>query len=648
MQLQAQTGAALNLGRIEAGRIDLQAAVVNQQGLLRATSLSSEGGRIELKAASTLDLSAQSQTQATGPFNGGQIVADAGRLGTLLVAGDVQADASQASGKGGQIQALGQNVGVLDTAVLSASGPAGGGKVQVGGGLQGKDSTVPNAEAVYIGPGARLSADATTAGDGGQVIVWSDKATRVYGSFSARGGADSGNGGLVETSGHWLDAQPAKVDTTAAKGKAGQWLLDPFDLQIVSGDATTSVTSGPLFTTDATGPASVGVLAIATALQSGNNVALTTSANGGSLGGDITMDSVNLAVTLPSLVTLTFNAFRDITLNNARIETGPASSPLNVTFNPALGNTTNPNGAAWLTNSTINTPGGTISLFRSYGRDIERVTGARISASNLTAEAITIQGTGGDRNQSVPIPSGAKVEGILIETGSNLTATTISINGEITSSAPLERSGVRVDGSTISASNSLTIRGKATGGISIGRLSGVEIGSLTELSISGDGGMIIDGEVVSGTPGLTAAGVRMGISTLQSTNGAPLSISGKTNTITSAVGIDVFSPLVQTRKPSIDANFGGNLSITSNGPISFIDAQLQLPNLKSATIDSGSAALDMDTTRVSGAPASLTVRGGSVSLTAGGHRSGRKPNPASGQITNVGWHTVRRRPLFCN
>ena len=75
----------------------------------------------------------------------------------------------------------------------------------IGGGYQGKDPAVQNASATYMSADSTISADAITNGNGGTVVLWSNDSTRAYGSISARGGAQGGDGGLIETSGHWLD-----------------------------------------------------------------------------------------------------------------------------------------------------------------------------------------------------------------------------------------------------------------------------------------------------------------------------------------------------------------------------------------------------------------------------------------------------------
>jgi filamentous hemagglutinin family protein len=197
---------AVNLGQIVAqgGRVGVYGALVSQRGAINANSaVRGENGRIVLKSSGTTMVEAGSTTTAVGS-----------NLNT-----------------GGDIQLLGDKVGLTGNAVVDASGAAGGGTVLVGGDYQGKNAAVQNAQQTFVGKDAVIKADATGLGDGGKVIVWSDEATRVYGSISARGGANGGNGGFVETSGHYLDMQGA-VDTRAPHGTTGKLLLDPSDIYI--------------------------------------------------------------------------------------------------------------------------------------------------------------------------------------------------------------------------------------------------------------------------------------------------------------------------------------------------------------------------------------------------------------------------------
>src|SRR4029079_357383 len=107
--------------------------------------------------------------------------------------------------KGGSVQVLGHRVGLLDNASIDVSGEKGGGTVLIGGDYRGLNPLVVNAWRTHVGQDVTLKADAVTSGDGGKIVVWSDDTTRFDGSASVRGGALSGNGGLVETSGRqWL------------------------------------------------------------------------------------------------------------------------------------------------------------------------------------------------------------------------------------------------------------------------------------------------------------------------------------------------------------------------------------------------------------------------------------------------------------
>jgi len=115
------------------------------------------------------------------------------------------------------------------TATVNASGDAGGGTILIGGNFQGKGPE-QNAVRTIVGQEAVIRADAVTTGNGGKVIVWSDVGTAFSGSVTARGGAQSGDGGFVEISGKHLDFLPRLVDTRAPHGVTGTLLLDPVDL----------------------------------------------------------------------------------------------------------------------------------------------------------------------------------------------------------------------------------------------------------------------------------------------------------------------------------------------------------------------------------------------------------------------------------
>ncbi len=204
--VSAPADQALNLGQViaQGGRIGIYGALVNQRGLVNADSaVVGADGRIVLKASGSTLLAAGSRTSASG------------------------------AGKGGEIQVLGRDIAVEGGASVDAGGRLGGGTVLVGGDYQGGGS-VQHAQSTRVDAGAAIRADATVDGSGGKVVLWSDGETRAAGSISAQG-AGNGKGGLVETSGHLLEVKGIAVNAAGGKpGKNGTWLLDPYDIEVVS------------------------------------------------------------------------------------------------------------------------------------------------------------------------------------------------------------------------------------------------------------------------------------------------------------------------------------------------------------------------------------------------------------------------------
>ena len=151
---------------------------------------------------------------------------------TLTLHGDTVTSTGSLIVPGGIVQLLGNQVNLLNNASIDVSSPTGGGTVLIGNGQQ-----------INIGSGVRINADSTRPnsplttggnGNGGTVIVKSNNTARFEGYISARGGDNSGNGGLVELSGDNLQFA-GTVDTSAPKGRVGTLLLDPKNILIQQG-----------------------------------------------------------------------------------------------------------------------------------------------------------------------------------------------------------------------------------------------------------------------------------------------------------------------------------------------------------------------------------------------------------------------------
>jgi filamentous hemagglutinin family protein len=391
--IQADGGSVL-LTAQAAGSL-LQSAV-NNTGVIQAQSVQSRNGIIRLM--------------------GGMVA------GTVNVGGTLDVSGNATGQTGGNIIATAEHVGLFG-AHLNASGDAGGGTVLIGGDFQGKNSLVQNAAAAYVGADSGISADAITQGNGGKVIVWANDSTRAYGTLSARGGSQGGDGGLIETSGHYLDVNGISASASAPKGKAGTWLLDPANI-IISGAATTGATLiGSVFAPDAgLGAAVINAGALLGTLNAGTDVTITTTNNGAAGGaiGNITVNSALIWGTAPG-VTLALNAANDLTINSAMTASTAADKML-LTAGHDL------NFGAALVASAINT-----RITLTAGNDILATAGAAAvtatglgavidmsAGHNVSVVAVTADGGGAANSVILRANNDVSVNGALSAAGGNV------------------------------------------------------------------------------------------------------------------------------------------------------------------------------------------------------------------------------------
>ncbi|MBV5339678.1 MAG: filamentous hemagglutinin N-terminal domain-containing protein, partial [Deltaproteobacteria bacterium] len=259
----------------------------------------------------------------------GEIVIEGGASGIVENSGTL--DVSSAEGKGGKIVVTGENVLVKSGSHLNASGATGGGEVLVGGSWQNSDPAIRQATATIVEQGALLTANATDTGNGGTVVAWSDvnnlaSVTRAYGTFEAKGGPNGGDGGRIETSGHWLDVAGVSANASASIGKSGEWLLDPYNVTIAGSGA-----SGTAYSSSFTPTATSTILAsaIVGSLDAGTSVTITTGTSGTDAG-NISVISAIVTGTTASSRTLTLTAANNVALNaNISNSTGTLAVVLN-------------------------------------------------------------------------------------------------------------------------------------------------------------------------------------------------------------------------------------------------------------------------------------------------------------------------------
>ncbi|MEQ8963826.1 MAG: hypothetical protein RLP02_38965, partial [Coleofasciculus sp. C2-GNP5-27] len=302
-------------------------------------------------------------------------VSNVGAVGAQSIA--PSSTPSTSSSTGGEINVIGNKVGLISTN-LDASGTHGGGTVRIGGDYQGQ-GTIPNAEFTVVDHNSTIQADALTDSDGGGIFVWADKTTRFYGNANARGGSHSGNGGFIEISGKQDLVFDGNVDVSAVVGEDGTILFDPANITIVAGTGAqdSEVADGQILSGDGgTGnfqiaATTLGAIAGNVSLQAtnditiDNNVALNLAAGDGTGTITFTADADNAGGG-----SFVMNSGSSLITNGRSLTINAASATLG-TLNTGSGNfNLTTNGAITQNTGTTLTIGGVATLAAGAGNDI--------------------------------------------------------------------------------------------------------------------------------------------------------------------------------------------------------------------------------------------------------------------------------------
>ncbi|HAG1890840.1 TPA: filamentous hemagglutinin N-terminal domain-containing protein [Salmonella enterica] len=332
-------------------------ALVENSGLIAATN-----GQVYLTARGK-DMLLNTVVNNSGTVEarglnhrGGEIVLDGGESGVVSQSGMLLADSE--TGRGGKITVQGANIHLAGGSRTSATGRTGGGGVYVGGGWQGKDVAIRNASKVVMDRDAVIDVSATEKGDGGKAVLWSEDYTNFRGRILAKGGAQSGNGGQVETSSHHNLQAFGDVEASALNGRGGNWLLDPEDIKIINGtgNATESSGEGGIFT-PGSGASSVSNATIEQRLNNGTSVTIKTAKEGGDTGsgGNITFES-SISKTAGADARLSLEADGNINITNHKISSTQGKLDVNLQGGGSH------SGIIFLDKASITTNGGNISL----------------------------------------------------------------------------------------------------------------------------------------------------------------------------------------------------------------------------------------------------------------------------------------------
>lgn len=552
-----------------------------RNGVSNTGKLVANGGRILVAAQAArgvLDNAINMQGVAVAKSVGiknGVIILSGGAEGIVKVSGKLIASGRHAGNKGGIVRVTGQSVVMNDSAMIDVSGDVGGGTVLLGGDYQGKNISIQNAEHLYVGPQTKIFADAMTQGNGGKIILWSDKSTRFYGAISAKGGAQSGNGGFIEVSGKDSLVFDGKVDTNAVYGQLGTLLLDPkfIEIKTVGGSGYSNGVNN-LFANDAAGtdiltPASINAANANIILQANTDVTFTDA----------------LALT-NNTRTLTVQAGRSILINNTISTTNGA---ITMTANDGTAQSANRDvGAGAITmasGTSLSSGGAAISL------SIGASTTAPFSPGDMTLYGLT---TTGNTNISVTTPGAISLNGA-ISSGSGTTTLNANTDGSGTDSITQNAAGTITTTNATAAAVTMNVNSAAggTGGINLGANittgSGGRITLATNTGANATGGSISQsagtlsvgaGSFVFSVPTASASGIGASATPIATTSTGTLTLTAGSggafvtntgNLILAAPTLNANSPLSVISSgtltlPAAAISTGtGNLTLRSNG-----------------------------------------------------------------------------------
>ncbi|MBG0844095.1 filamentous hemagglutinin N-terminal domain-containing protein [Pseudomonas chengduensis] len=628
--LQANGGTVIMSARASDAMLS---KVVNNEGVIEASSLQQRNGRIVL---------------------------DGGDSGVVASSGVLDVSGRNAGERGGEVTMTGEYVGLFDDARIDASGDAGGGTVLLGGDYQGT-GPLQHASATHMGKDARIEADALNSGDGGKVILWATDSTQFHGNISVIGGGEGGNGGFVETSAHALDAT-GRVNLSAASGKGGTWLLDPYNINITSGASSGTSSESP-FTPNAGGSSTLSSATLNASLSEGANIIVQTSSGPGTSGDINVLDNVQAQ----GNASLTLIAHRNVNMTGTSI-THADGATLNVSLLSNFNNSGN--GSVALNNATIRTNGGDLtisgaidpsgsfastnvssgtgvfirsSLIDTNGGDvtIRGATSASLaagsSATAMNISASTIDAGGGDINiTAVQASSSGTGDAFILHGGSNLLtegAGAIDISADNLGSG----NGTRLfsTSNTIAASGSgnVTLSGNAASGFGVLICStassstqnlGVGSGTLTVKANSQSGRALYLAAAGDGAINLTASD--SGRIVLAGDSG------GSYGTVLNVTGAGASINLLSDGDITVEGNSSGgttpSLGLITSGSGSSIDITSTAGNVRLAAdnsvINTGSGSFRALFLDASGSNSAIRVGTGSGNLTLEGNSlSGR-------------------------
>lgn len=492
-------------------------------------SLLANGGTILLTAKSAqsvidnvINMSGVAVAQSVDQQNGDIILLGQDQTAVNL-SGTIDASGLEKNNTGGTVSITAPTVYSDAPLTINVSGDVGGGNIFLGGNFHGS-GPLANANYTLLSSQTNLLADAISSGNGGNIAVWSDILTQFLGTINSQGGALSGNGGYIETSGKEnLSVGSAHVNLSAPHGQMGTWLLDPSNVTICDSCTT-------LFDSLNSNTYTPNLLA----------GLLNATLSSGDLG--TSLNSANITVVTTNVLAL---AAGNITVSGANGLAANWNSGSNTTLTLQADN-----------NIIINAP---ITL-TGTGKTISLVAQGSIALNSTMDGSFTLSGSAA--NSSVTVS--AALGGTTPLTAVNFSADTISLTSSI------KTTGGQSYTATSGAANAISLGGgifTTTGG-SFQTTGATQFSSGT--TITTNGGNIGFGAITDATANTDNLTLNAGAGNVSFNS----TVDGLNNLVINSTGITTFSAAVggTIALTSITTDAGG--SNTIDGNITTTGAQL--------------------------------------------------------------------------
>ena len=493
------SSAVSNTGTIQAdgGHVVLHAkaageifsSVVNQSGVIRARSLESHGGVVQLLGG---DETLVAATAAGAMRPAGDV------SGAVVNTGMIDVAAGAPNAAQGSVTMAGERVGQFGSIVATG-----------GEGANGGDVLIASTTRTLLASGSTIDVSGIGHSSGGRLRVWSDHNTFFDSGATilARGGELGGNGGFVELSGKETLGFAGMVNALAPFGSAGTLLLDPRNITIATAggvaynNGLNNLFGNNVGATTTITPASINGQLTNVVLQANNDITVTNA---------IAMTNAGVGITMQAGRSIAVNA--NVSTNNGNISlTANDSSAIAADRAAGAGNITMAGG------TTLNAGTGSLSLTIDSSA-VGGFTPGTITAQTLAGGAKTITTATG-----TSIMNGV-ISGVGGLTKNGVGALTLSGNNTYTGATTINAGTLQLGAANrISNASALTVAGGATFNLNnfaetIGSLSGA--GNVTlgtgRLTTGGNNTSTTYSGIMSGTGGLTKAGT--GIFTFSGAN----------------------------------------------------------------------------------------------------------------------------------